>query len=60
MVSTPCPMVYSQVPSPTLIRDSVLDVLIFKERYIDLHVASSLPVTSAMMGMLGAFGPVRL
>ena len=30
MVLTPCPMVYSQIPSLTLISDGVLCVLIFK------------------------------
>ena len=30
-VSMPCSMVYGQVPGPTLISDSVLGVLIFKD-----------------------------
>ena len=55
MVSTPCPMVYSQIPLTTLISNGVLHVLIFKDGKIDLHVASGFPTMSATMGMLGAF-----
>ena len=52
MVLTPCLMVYSQIPSPTLVGDGVL---IFKDGQIDLYVASSFPMMSAMMGMPRAF-----
>ena len=31
MVSAPCTIVYSQIPFPTLVGDSVLHVLIFKD-----------------------------
>ena len=55
MISTPCPMVYSQIPSTTLLGYGVLHVLIFKDGPIDLHVTSWFPMMSAMMGTLGAF-----
>ena len=54
MVSTPCPMVYSQIPSPTLISDGVLHMLIFKDGQSDLHVAPRFPMMYAMTRMLGA------
>ena len=54
MVLITCLMVYSQIPSPTLVGDGIFHVLIFKDGQINLHVASGFSMMSAMMGTLEA------
>ena len=51
-------MVYCQIPPPTLVGDSILCVLVFKDRLINFHVGPSLPTLSTSPGMPGAFGPL--